>query len=391
MTQADIQLQPFVAEVAAYTEKHLDAYIDTLRELCAIDSGTFYKVGIDKLGSSIATLMRDFHMETTMFEQEQWGNDILGRIWGTGKKTILLLGHMDTVYPEGIAAARPLKIAGEKIIGPGTCDMKGCILAALYTIKAMLAFQHLPFKELRLLCVSDEEISQRHSVPLIQSIARDCDAVFVLEAARANGDIVSARKGTAWYTLTARGKAAHVGVEPEKGRNAILELAHQILSFQTIHNWREGVSISPGVIKGGTMPNVVPEYAEARIDLRFLLHEDRLETEKRWDVLLQQKYIEDVDMTLRMEAYGSPMICTPASLELILQGQRIAAMLGFDLSHTITGGSSDASHISPLHLPVVDGLGPVGGCDHSPDEYLLLESIAPRTALLAGLIAAAGN
>lgn len=391
MTHTHIDLQPFVAEVAAYTQKHLDAYIETLKELCAIDSGTFNKAGNDLLGNRLVTLMHDSHLQTTVFEEEQWGNDVLGCIQGTGDKNILLLGHMDTVYPEGTAAARPLQVIQDKIIGPGTSDMKGCILAALYAIKAMATFQHFPFKELRLLCVSDEEISQRHSVPLIQRLAQDCDAVFVLEAARANGDIVSARKGTAWYVLEAQGKAAHVGVEPEKGRNAILELAHQLWNFQYLHNWREGLSISPGVITGGTVPNVVPDYAKARIDLRFLSHEDRIATEQQWHARLQQKRIEDVNLTLKMEAYGSPMACTPESLKLISQAQQIAAILGFDLSHTITGGSSDASHISPLNIPVIDGLGPIGGCDHSPDEYISMKSIAPRTALLAGLIEAAST
>lgn len=390
MTQANILLQTFVAEVATYTQKHLTDYVEVLRRLCAIDSGTFYKAGIDLLGSHLVTLMQEADMEVTLFEEELWGNDILGSIRGTGSKNILLLGHMDTVYPEGTAAARPLQVVQDNVIGPGTCDMKGCILAALYAIQAIVACRHLPFKELRFLCVSDEEISQRHSIALIQRVARDCDAVFVLEAARANGDIVSARKGTAWYVLEAQGKAAHVGVEPEKGRNAILELSHQLWNFQHLHNWRDGLSISPGVIKGGTVPNVVPDHAEARIDLRFLSHEDRVATEQQWRTLLQQKRIDGVVLTLKMEAYGNPMMCTPESLALISQAQNIAAMLGFDLSHTMTGGSSDASHISPLNIPVIDGLGPIGGCDHSPDEYISMRSVVPRTALLAGLISAAG-
>src|SRR5438270_8039653 len=130
------------------------------------------------------------------------------------------------------------------------------------------------FGQIRFLCVSDEEITDRHCLDIIQQAAQDCHVALVLEAARADGDIVSARKGNSWYTLTARGRSAHAGVEPEKGRNTAVEVAHQALQFQSLNGWREGVTVNPGVITGGTLPNVVPDFAQVQFDLRFLRPQD---------------------------------------------------------------------------------------------------------------------
>jgi glutamate carboxypeptidase len=310
---------------------------------------------------------------------------------GDGNQRVLLLGHIDTVYPVGTAAARPLRVEGDTIYGPGVCDMKGCILSAVYAIEALVAMGYRSFGEIRFLCVSDEEIHERHCEDVIQQVCQDCDGALVLEAARVNGDIVSARKGNSSYTLTARGRSAHAGVEPEKGRNSILELAYQLLQFQSLQGWREGITINPGVISGGTAPNVVPDYAQADIDLRFLNSADRIATEEGWRQMLQRPHIEGVELALeRAPDIKEPMVRTPESMHMVQQAQEIAHMLGFSIGHALTGGSSDASYTTSFGVPTLDGLGPIGGHDHSPDEYLMANSVAPRTALLAGLIATVG-
>jgi len=270
--------------------------------------------------------------------------------------------------------------------------MKGCILAAIYTIEALQALDFHDYGELRFLCVSDEEINTRHCQDIMQRVCQDCQGAFILEAARSNGHIVSARKGNTAYTLTARGRSAHAGVEPEKGRNAIVELAHQVLQFQALNGWREGITISAGVVSGGTAPNVVPEFAQVQFDLRFLSHEDRIATEQRFRELMEQKYIPDVELTLEgAPDIKGPMVCTLESLQLVERAQEIAHMLGFSVNHVLTGGASDASYTSDYGVPSLDGLGPIGGHDHSPYEYLMRDSIAPRAALLAGLIASIGR
>ncbi len=387
-----MKLKSLVLDVEKHTRQRLPQYIEELRELCAVDTGTYHKPGLDELALYLAARMRSLDMDVTIIEREQWGNDVLGVMRGNGHGNLVLLGHMDTVYPVGTAAARPLRIDGNTIYGPGVCDMKGCLLTAIYALESLRALKYHNFGQIRFLCVSDEEIPTRHSNDIMEQACRDCNRALVLEAARANGDIVSSRKGTTWYTLTAHGRSAHAGVEPENGRNAVLELAHQVLQFQSLQGWREGLSINAGVISGGTTPNVVPDYAEVRFDLRFLDLQDQIDTEAQWRKMMQNQRVPGVELALEAAKDKKiPMRCTTATLELAHLAQEVSGWLGFSVNHVATGGSSDASYAVHYGVPVLDGLGPIGGRDHSPDEYLLADSIAPRTALLAGLIASVGT
>ena len=386
-----MDLRSLVRNVETYVSQHLPQYIEELRELCAIDSDSYSKPGLDEMAARLGARMRGLGMNVTIIEHKQWGNDLLGVIEGSGSGNVLLLGHIDTVYPAGTAAARPVRVEGNTIYGPGVCDMKGCILAAIYAIEALLALDYRSFGELRFLCVSDEEINIRHCKDILYQVCQNCQGALVLEAARENGDIVSARKGHLTYTLTARGRSAHAGVEPEKGSNAITELAHQVLQFQSLNGWREGITINPGVIAGGTMPNVVPDYAHAEFDLRFLHIDDKIATERRFQEMLNQQMVPGVELTLESSPdIKEPMLRTPETLQLANQAQHIANLLGFSINHVLTGGASDASYASHYGVSALDGLGPIGGLDHSPSEYLLANSIAPRAALLAGLTVTIG-
>jgi len=388
----NMNLQSLVLGVETYTQNRLNQFIEELRELCSVDAYSYYKPGLDQVALCLAARMRGLGMEVNIIERDEWGNDLLGVMQGGGNGNVLLLGHTDTVYPVGIAGTRPLRLEGETLYGPGVCDMKGGILSAIYALEALLALGYRPFRELRFLCVSDEEITKRHCLDIMQRASQDCQGVLVLEAARSNGDIVSTRKGNASYTLTAHGRSAHAGVEPEKGRNAIVEIAHQTLQFHGLNGWREGVTINPGVISGGTMPNVVPDFAEVQFDIRYLRSQDRIDTEKWWREIMQHQLVADVELTLEVDPdFKGPLISTEESLKLAHAAQDIASLLGFSLEHVSTGGASDASYTSSFGIPTLDGLGPIGGLDHSPDEYLLVSSIAPRTALLSGLIATVGQ
>jgi glutamate carboxypeptidase len=382
------EVESLTLDAKKYVEQRLPQYIEELRELCLIDSGTYHKPGLDEVALYLAARMRGLGMNTTIIAQEEWGNDLIATIRGAGSGTVLLLGHMDTVYPVGTAAARPLKVEGDTIYGPGVSDMKGCILSAIYAIEAMLATNYRSFGEIRFLCVSDEEILKRHSLDLIHEMSQGCQAAFVLEAARANGAIVSARKGCAVYNVIVKGKAAHTGVEPEKGRNAIVELCHQILQFESLNSWRAGLTINTCRCSGGFATNVVADYAEAQVDLRFIHCLDRIDTEKVWQQMIRQNRVAGTQVILESwPDTRQPMVCTPQSLTLVDRVREISRMLGFSIEHVMTGGSSDASVTSSFGIPTLDGLGPIGGLDHSPDEYLVKSSVAQRSALLAGLIA----
>ncbi len=387
-----VDTQSLVTAVERYVEQHLTTYINELRELCAIDSDSNNKAGLDVMAEQLGGRMRGLGMAVTIVEREAWGNDLLGVLRGTGTGNVLLLGHIDTVYPVGTAAARPLRVEGNTVYGPGVSDMKGNILAAIYALEALQSLRFTDYGEIRFLCVSDEEINIRHCHDIMWQACQDCQRALVLEAARANGDIVSARKGHTTYTLTAQGRSAHAGVEPEQGRSAIVELAHQVLQFDDLNGWREGFTINAGVISGGTVANTVPDFARVEFDLRFLSDDDRKATERRFHELMGHKRVPGVELTLEAAPdIKAPMTRTPAILQLAGQAQSIAQMLGFTVNHVLTGGASDASFTSAYGIPTLDGLGPIGGRDHSPGEYLALDSVAPRAALLAGLIAAPGQ
>ncbi|MDQ6643134.1 MAG: M20/M25/M40 family metallo-hydrolase, partial [Chloroflexota bacterium] len=329
-----MNMQSLTLAIEEYTRQRLARYVEELGELCSIDSFSYHKSGLDEIALWLAQRLRGLGMDATIIEREVWGNDILSVIRGEGEGTVLLLGHTDTVYPVGTAATRPVRLEGDTVYGPGVCDMKGCILAAIFALEALLALGYSSFKEIRFLCVSDEEITSRHSLDVMEQASRGSQGALILEAARSNGDIVSARKGNARYTLTAYGRSAHAGVEPEKGRNAILELAHQILQFQSLNGWREGVTINAGVFTGGTLPNVVPDLAQVQFDLRYLHSQDRIDTEMQWRNIMLRQRVSGVELKLEVEPdFKEPMICSVESLKMVSMAQDIAGSLGFDVNH----------------------------------------------------------
>src|SRR6266487_4226924 len=182
-----MDMQKLVLHVEAYMQQHLSQYVEELTNLCSIDSYSYHKPGLDEMAIYLSARMRGLGMDATIVERDLWGNDLLGMLHGEGHGSVLLVGHMDTVYPVGTAATRPVWREGNTLHGPGVCDMKGGVLIGVYAIEALLTAGYRPFRELRFLCVSDEELNTRHSKDIIQQACQDCDGALVLEAARANG------------------------------------------------------------------------------------------------------------------------------------------------------------------------------------------------------------
>lgn len=373
-----------------FLESRLGAYLDDLRALVSIDSGSRHKAGVDAVNAWLEDRLTRLGFAVQRRPQAEYGDDLLAVRQGMGRGRILLLGHTDTVFPVGTAAQRPMTIRGDRILGPGACDMKAGLLSGLYALAALGEIGFEAFERLAYVCVSDEESGRRHSIPFIQEESRRADAVLTLEAARANGDIVTARKGVRWYTVEAVGRAAHAGVEPEKGRNAILALAHCVLALDRLNGLRPGITLNVGRVEGGSLPNVVADYARLRLDLRAFGEADMQVAEAAMREALARPAPPGVSVTLQLEE-GSvcpAMERTPAVAELEELARREAQALGFSVRGARTGGASDASFAAAEGAPVLDGLGPIGGLDHSPDEYVDLNSIVPRTALLARLIMA---
>jgi glutamate carboxypeptidase len=305
----------------------------------------------------------------------------------------LLIGHLDTVFDPGTAKERPFRVSDGRAYGPGVTDMKSGLLAGLYAILALRAAADddddwMPFERLVFVANPDEEIGSPASTAIIREAALGSDVAFVLECARANGDIVSSRKGTVDLRLTIRGRAAHAGVEPEKGRSAILEAAHLTIALQALNGRWPGVTCNVGVVKGGTRPNVVSEQAVLEVDLRSPSRAELEMAEAEIRAICAASTVPDVTTTIEEMGRHWPMEKLAASARLVDHAQALARRLGFAVRDAQTGGASDANTTSGLGVPTLDGLGPVGGDDHAPGEYLELDSIVPRVTLLAALLLA---
>lgn len=377
-----------LASIHAYVTGQLDPFLDDLRVLSGIDCGTRNKAGVDRVGAWVQARCQANGWQTLVHQRVKAGNIIEATVFGSGSRRLALLAHMDTVYPDGVAEQRPLRIEGDAILGPGTADMKAGLLAGIYAVEALQeSLDSLPFGEIVLLFTSDEETGSAESRGLIEGLARRCHAVLVLEAARATGAIVAARKGISEFTITAHGRSAHAGVEPEKGRNAILALAHKIIALQALNGTVPGVTVNVGVVHGGTVSNVVPETATAVVEARAFEPENLRAVEARIRDILATPDVPDTTLSVETRPAFPPMPRTAAIDHLAREAQGVAALLGFSVEAVSTGGGSDASLVAGAGTPVLDGLGPIGGDDHSPREWVSLSSIVPRVTMLAGLLA----
>jgi glutamate carboxypeptidase len=296
---------------------------------------------------------------------------------------------MDTVFDPGTVAERPFRMDDGVAYGPGVTDMKSGLLAGLYAIKAIVAeFDGLPFERLTFIANPDEEVGSPSSRPHIEAAAADVDACLVLECARANGDIVSARKGILDTRFTVHGRAAHAGVEPEKGRSAVLEAARIVRDLHALNGRWPGVTVNVGKIAGGTRPNVVAERCVLEVDVRSTTADGLQQAEAAVREVAAATEVPDTSVDVDIRVSWLPMEKLERSGRLVDHAVALADRLGFGLADTSTGGASDANTTSGMGVPTLDGLGPIGGNDHSPAEYLEVESIVPRTTLLAGLLLA---
>jgi len=364
-------------------------YVGDLASLVGIDCGSYTPAGVNRVADAVAGTLKELGASVERIPHSpsdggrQLGDLVVGRLEGTGPR-LLLIGHMDTVFEPGTAAERPFKVDGDRATGPGVSDMKGGLLAGLHGLAALRSLDRHP--SVTFVANPDEEIGSPFSTSHIRELVPEHDAALVLECARANGDIVSARKGIADYEVTITGRAAHAGVEPEKGRSAILEAANQVIALHALNGRWPSATINAGVIDGGTRPNVVAASCRMEVDLRAASVSEFEMAAAEMEGIVTHPTLEGVTATIRQAAFHPPMERTPGNARLADLAISIAAELGFELRDALTGGASDANTTTAAGLPTLDGLGPVGGDDHSADEWLDLSSVVPRTTLLAALI-----
>ena len=369
-------------------EARLPQFLRDLEALVNLDSGTYDHDDVARAGAVVRARCAAWGAEIAEHPGGMYADSFAATLHGQGTARVMLLCHLDTVFPTGTAAARPFGIEGDRARGPGTCDMKGGLLAAIYAIEALRRLGFDGFAQVRLLCTTDEEVGAPSSRPFLERMAAGMHAVLVLEAARENGDIVGQRKGGGFYRLEVAGHAAHAGVEPEKGRSAALTLSRQVVALHALNDFAAGRTVNVGTLRAGTRPNVVPDAAEAEVDLRAYTHADMAALLREVEDALAREAIAGTTYTWTPLQVRPPWERNPGTDNLVARARAVAATLGFDVHAATTGGTSDGNFTAALGIPTLDGLGPIGGLDHGPHEYVAIPSIVPRTALLAGLIAA---
>jgi glutamate carboxypeptidase len=381
--------------IRSSVERAYPSFLRDLARLVNVDCGSYTKAGVDVIGRWTAERLRTLGFTVTSHPNDLGlGETVIGELRGTNPMgpTLLCIGHMDTVFDEGSADERPFQVQGGIATGPGVTDMKSGLLAGLYAVGALReALGGLPLGRLVFVANPDEEIGSPASTPHIRKLAREADACLVLECARANGDIVSSRKGTLDLVITVHGRASHAGIEPEKGRSAILEAARITQDLHALNGRWPGVTLNVGVIEGGTRPNVVAERCSMDVDIRAVTGAEFEAVEAAVAETLVPRLVPGVTIETAENGRHRPMEKLARSGRLVEHAVAIAAELGFPLQDAATGGASDANTTAAMGVPTIDGLGPIGGLDHSPGEYLEVASIVPRTTMLAGLIATIGR
>ncbi len=368
-------------------EAAVPALLDELQTWVDVDSGTFDKAGVDAVGALVHRRLAGAGLDVTVHPQAEYGDCLVARRAGAGRLRLLLVGHMDTVYPSGAVAERPFTITDGRAYGPGIFDMKSGILAGITALELVGPAILDRFASITFLCNSDEEVGSPASTPLVRALAAEADAVLVLEPSRHLGNVTVARKGIATYTLTVAGLSAHAGVAPDAGRNAILELSHLIVALQALHGSIPTVSVNVGAVTGGGRRNVVPAHAEA-------LFEMRAANQAAFDagraaiaaLVAAPRTVPDTVATLTPGPTHLPLELTEGARKLIAIAEAASAELGITITPISIGGASDGNTTGGMGIPTLDGLGLIGKHSHHPEEHILVRAIPPRLALLAGII-----
>src|SRR3989442_14116519 len=354
-----------------------------LEEMVSMESPSFDKPLVDRFVNFVASRFAAIGGLVEIVHADKFGNHLIARFAGRSSGRVLLLGHSDTVWPAGETAKRPFKIDAGRASGPGVFDMKAGILLMWMVIDALKKEGGLP-KSLAVLLVSDEEVGSNSSRALTESEGSQCQAVLVLEPSLPGGVLQTSRKGVGRFTVKAIGRAAHAGVDPENGVNAIEEISRQIIKLQRMTDPTRGTTVTVGVVQGGTRSNVGRAEAAAEIDIRVTSIEEAERLTKMIKALTPE--LPNARLEIRGSMNRPPMERTAETDRLFQLAQKIAAKLGMELKEGSTGGASDGNFTSALGIPTLDGLGPLGGGAHAVDEWVDIQSLPQRAALIAGLI-----
>jgi glutamate carboxypeptidase len=377
-----------IAKRLRYFQERRDQMVQTIHQLVEIESPSDNKEGVDRLGKLLAGRFEGLGGHAKFHRVQKFGDHLQVDFAGTGRgKPVLLLGHLDTVYPLGTLATMPCRVASGRLWGPGTFDMKSGIALMLHAIEALRAWHQdvLP-RPVTVLLVSDEEVGSDTSRRITENLARQSAAVLVLEPSQGpKGAVKTARKGIGEYVLKVTGKAAHSGLDFEKGQSAILELARQIVAIQKLIDLKRGLTLNVGTVQGGTRVNVIPAEASAVLDVRVARKQDAAGIDRKL------RSLKPFNRQCKLEISGGmnrpPMERTSSVAALYKKAAEIAKQMGWKSEEAAVGGGSDGNFTAGLGIPTLDGLGGVGEGAHATHESILISELPKRAALLAELIA----
>ena len=369
-----------------YFESRLDSLVQTIREFVEIESPSDNKLAADGMGTLLAAKFEALGGRARIHRAQDYGDNIQIDFPGRERlKPVLLLGHFDTVYPLGTLASMPCHLSDGRLRGPGVLDMKSGIALMMYAIEALRTWHGTLPRPVTVFLVSDEEVGSYSSREITEALARESAAVFVLEpAAGIRGAVKTARKGVGDYTVTVKGVAAHAGLDPGKGHSAILELSRQIITISKWNDLKRGLSVNPGIIRGGTRTNVIAAEAAAEVDVRIKTASQAKGLDRKFHSL------KPIDKHCKLSIEGGinrlPMERKDGVIALYKKAQAIAKQLDWSLEEAAVGGGSDGNFTAGIGIPTLDGMGGVGEGAHAVHEYIVVSELPRRALLLAGMI-----
>ena len=371
-----------------FIDTHQEEMLALWRELVQIESGSQYKAGVDAVAQKVKSQLDCLGAKTRVIEMPHAGNMVVSS-WGEADRApILLLGHMDTVFPNGTIRERPFTIQDGKAYGPGVVDMTGGLVIALYAVKALQAagYQTRPIKWI---LAGDEEMAhqQSNAAACIQAEAKGAAAAFNCETGFLDNGLVVQRKGSAVYTMRVQGVGAHAGNNPKGGRSAVLEIAHKVIDIQNATDWEKGTTFNVGLIQGGTVVNAVPDAASIQIDVRYLQPEYIEDIQQTLQQIAAKQYVPDTKTTLQKAAGFAPMKRTEATEQLFETVKKTYEEMGLPKPHAMmVGGGSDSAYTVLAGVPTVCAMGVKGAYNHTPREYADTASLFERAKVLAACI-----
>lgn len=371
------------AAILGWLDQQRPAMTELLATLVNIDSGSYNKAGVDAVGQAIEAWFAAEGIPTDRVPHGEFGDCIRAHVsGGQGNRPVLLMGHRDTVFPDGEAARRPFSVEGDLAYGPGVADMKAGLVMNAFVLAAFKRFGGSPYPLLGLY-TSDEEIASPSSRPVIEGEARNARVVFNAEPGRESGNVVTGRKGASFFKFAVKGVPAHSGGQHDKGISAIGELAAKITELHRLTDYEAGTTVNVGLVGGGNAVNMVAPHAEAEVDVRFKTMAARDAVWERITEILETAYVPGTSTEVIANRGFLPLTQSPESREIFEIYTRAGAEVGLTIAGEFSGGSADSGFTAQVGAPTVCGTGPVGGRAHTPEEFMRLDTMVPRAKTVA--------